>query len=82
MSKIKNVKIDSTIKKNLEYLGLNLDKIPKTLKETHDLKFRVVKGIDEKQYKQYRFIDIKDIDILLSNSNTFSELKDKCIRIR
>ena len=77
MSKIKNVKMDITTKKNLEYLGLNLDEIPKSLTEAHDLKYRVSKYVDDKRYKQYKFINVNDIDILLSDSNSFSNLKEK-----
>ena len=77
MPKIKNLKIDSDMEKKLNYIGLNLNDIPKNLEETNDIKFKVLKGYDEKQYKQYKFVNVQDIDILLSDSNTFSELKEK-----
>ena len=59
------------MKEKLEYVGLNLNDVPENLTESHDLKFKVIKGQDEKQYKQYKFINVEDIDILLSNSNSF-----------
>lgn len=77
MSKIRNLKIDKNMKEKLEYIGLDLNDVPANLTESHDLKFKVLKGHDEKQYKQYKFINVQDIDILLSNSNSFSELKEK-----
>jgi len=77
LSKIRNLKIDSSMREKLEYIGLDLDDIPECLAESQDLKFKVLKGQDEKQYKQYKFIDVKDIEILLSDSNSFSELKEK-----
>ena len=77
MSKIRNLKIDNSMKKKMEYIGLDLNDIPDNLTESHDLKFKVLKGQDEKQFKQYRFINVQDIDIMLSNSNVFSDLKEK-----
>ena len=77
MSKIGNLKIDKNIKEKLGYIGLDLSDVPENITESHDFKFKVLKGHDEKQYKQYRFVNIEEIDILLSNSNSFSELKEK-----
>ena len=76
MPKIKNLKIDNDMEKKLNYIGLDLNDIPENLEETNDIKFKVLKGYDEKQYKQYKFVNVQDIDILLSDSNTFSELKE------
>ena len=61
----------------MEYIGLDLNNLPTSITESHDLKFKAVKGEEEKKYKQYRFVDVQDIDILVSESNTFSELKEK-----
>ena len=77
MPKIRSLKIDNDIRKKLEYIGLDLDDIPENILEDNNIKFRVLKGQDEKQYKQYRFINVSDIDILLSDSNAHSELKVK-----
>jgi len=77
LSKLRNLKIDSSMKKKLDYIGLDLNDIPENLNETHDLKFKVLKGQDEKQFKQYRYINVQDIDIMLSNTNAFSDIKEK-----
>ena len=37
------------IKKKLEYIGLNLEEIPETLKLVEDLQFRPNTGFDEKK---------------------------------
>ena len=37
------------IKKKLEFIGLDLENIPKTLKLVEDLKFRPNSGFDEKK---------------------------------
>ena len=49
------------IKKKLDFIGLDLKEIPKTLKLTEDLKFRPNSGFDEKKYRQYRFVSPKEI---------------------
>ena len=65
------------IKEKLDYLGLNLEKVPKTLIETEELEFRVPKFYDESQYKQYRYLDVKDIQILLTPTNRLEDLEEK-----
>ena len=61
------------ITEKLEYLGLDLDKIPQNLKEFEPLEYRVSRFYDEKQYRQYRYIDVKDIQILLSPTNRLTD---------
>ena len=65
------------IKKKLEFIGLDLDEIPKTLKLVEDLKFRPNSGFDEKKYRQYRFVSPKEIQILLSPTNRLDDIKEK-----
>ncbi len=77
MPRKKKVEVDSKIQEKLEYIGLDLEKIPKSLKEYSDINFRTLKGYDEKKYKQYRFVNIKDIEILLSPTNRVDTIKEK-----
>lgn len=65
------------INKKLEYIGLNLEEIPETLKLVEDLQFRPKTGIDEKKYRQYRFVSPKEIQILLSPTNRLEDIKEK-----
>lgn len=65
------------IKKKLEYIGLNLEEIPETLKLVEDLQFRPNTGFDEKKYRQYRFVSPKEIQILLSPTNRLDDIKEK-----
>ncbi len=65
------------INKKLEYIGLNLEEIPETLKLVEDLEFRPNANIDEKKYKQYRFVSPKEIEILLSPTNRLEDIKEK-----
>ena len=69
-------KKDEIIEK-LEYLGLDLAKIPRNLKVNEDLEYRVPKFYEENQYKQYRYINVKDIQILLTPSNRLDDLEEK-----
>ena len=62
---------------NLEYLGLDFDNLPNSLKNAESINYRVVKSYDEKQFKQYRFIPVKDIQILLTKSNRLDSLEEK-----
>ena len=71
-----NSKNDS-MKEKLEYLGLNLEKIPVSIKKFQPIKYRIPKFYDEKQYKQYRYIPVKDIQILLSPTNRLDEIEEK-----
>ena len=65
------------IKKKLEFIGLDLENIPKTLKLVEELKFRPNSGFDEKKYRQYRFVSPKEIQILLSPTNRLDDIKEK-----
>ena len=72
-------KIERTqeINEKLEYIGLNLEEIPETLKLIEDLQFRPNTGFDEKKYRQYRFVSPKEIQILLSPTNRLDDIKEK-----
>jgi len=72
-------KIEKTenIEEKLKYLGLDLDKVPVAIKKFEPLEFRIPKFYDEKQYRQYRYISIKDIQILLSPTNRLDEIGEK-----
>lgn len=65
------------ISDKLEYLGLDLDNIPEKFKKFEALEYRVPRFYDEKQYRQYRYIDIKNVQILLSPTNRLEDLSEK-----
>ena len=70
------------ISDKIEYLGLDLDKIPANLKSFEPLEYRIPKFYDEKQYRQYRFVSIKDIQIMLSPTNRLEDLNEKYKKAR
>ena len=70
------------ISEKLKYLGLDLDKIPDNLREYESLGYRVPRVSDEKKYRQYRYIPINQIQIMLSPTNRLSELSEKYKKAR
>ena len=77
MPRKKKIDIDLKIQEKIDYIGLDLDKLPKSLKQYTDLNFRTLKGYDEKKYKQYRFVNVNDIEILLTPTHRIDPIKDK-----
>lgn len=78
----KKTNFEPEIEEKLNYIGLDLDKIPKSLIDLEPLKFRATKSYDEKKYIQYRFVPIKDIKILISPTNRLEELTEKYSKAR
>ena len=76
MPKKTGEKIDE-IKEKLDYLGLNLEDAKNQFENYEPLKFRVPKFYDEKQYRQYRYVPIKDIQILLTPTNRLDDIQEK-----
>jgi len=70
-------KLDDNLKENLKYIGLDLNKIPEILKEYEPLNFKPTRSGGEKRYYQYKYIPIKDIEILLSPTNRLDDLVDR-----
>lgn len=68
---------EKTIEKNLEYIGLKLDKIPNFLKTYESLNFRPSKSYDDTIYKVYRYINIKDIQILITPTDRLTDIKER-----
>ena len=73
----RKIKKEYNIQEKLDYLGLDLDNIPEILKDVQPLEFRVPKIYNEKQYRQYRFVPINKIQILLSPTNRSDDLNQK-----
>lgn len=73
----KESKQNDEIKEKLEYLGLDLNNIPQNLQVFEPLKFKPSSIYEEDKHKQYRFISVKDIQIIISPTNRLDDLKDK-----
>jgi len=61
----------------LKYIGLDLNNIPKKLKENEPIVFIPTKMYDETSYKIYKYIDIKDIEILITPSERLDDISKK-----
>ena len=57
----------------LEYLNLNLKKIPKSLINADDVDIKSTEIRNEKNYKVYKYVSIKDINIVLTNARRLDE---------
>ena len=68
---------DQTLENNLEYIGLNLSKIPNFLKQYESLNFRPSKSYDETVYKVYKYINIKEIQILITPCDRLTDIKER-----
>ena len=69
--------LEEDIKSKLDYIGLNLEEIPEILKKQHKVKYRPQNAQDEKSYKIYRYINVNDIDILITNTNRLTDITQK-----
>ena len=68
---------DKNITAKLKYLGLNLNKIPEVLMHFDALDYRPARNYDERSYKTYRYLNIRDIEILLTPKNRLDPIMDK-----
>ncbi len=76
MPRRKKEKIEE-ISDKIKYLGLDLENIPKELIKFEPLDFRISRNYDGKQYRQYRFLSVNDIEILLSPTNRLDDLQER-----
>ena len=68
---------EKTFEENLKYIGLNLDKLPAFLKKYEGLNFRPSNSYDDAVYKVYKYVNIKDIEILITPENRLTDIKQR-----
>lgn len=68
---------EKTFEENLKYIGLNLNKIPTFLKKYEGLNFRPSKSYDETIYKVYKYVNMKEIEILITPENRLTDIKQR-----
>ena len=81
MPRRKKEKVEE-ISDKIEYLGIDLENIPKELIKFEPLDFRISRNYDGKQYRQYRFLSVNDIEILLSPTNRLDDLQERYKKAR
>ena len=67
----------NNFKKNLEYIGLNLERIPKALLDFEELGFSPSNTFNDNEHKVFRYVPIDDIYILLTPTNRLNDIKEK-----
>ena len=65
------------VKEKLQYIGLNLERVPKFLKEFTPFSFRPSKVYDDMSYKVYQYVDVTQIRILLTPTDRLTNLSEK-----
>ena len=76
MSRITNEN-KKQIQEKLDYIGLDLNKIPRFLKQFNALDFRATRSYDDKLYKVYKYVNVQDIEILVTPTDRLTDLKEK-----
>ena len=82
MPRKKKTSLEPEIEEKLKYIGLSLDKVPKELLEFEPLNYKIPKQYEEKKYKQYRYIPVEKIQILLSPTNRLEDIEEKYSKAR
>ncbi len=73
----KNTNEKNIITENLKYIGLNLEDIPEFLLDYKNVDFKPVKADNNNEFKVYKYIPIKDIQILITPTNRLNTAFEK-----
>lgn len=65
------------LNKKVNYIGFELEKVPEFLKEFEPLNYRVPKVYEETTYKKYKYVKIKDIEIMITPKDRLDELSER-----
>lgn len=65
------------LRDKINYIGFELEKVPEFLKEFEPLNYRVPKVYDETTYKVYKYVKVKDIEILITPKDRLDELSER-----
>ena len=65
------------LRDKINYIGFELEKVPEFLKEFETLNYRVPKVYDETTYKVYKYVKIKDIEILITPKDRLDDLSER-----
>ena len=68
---------ESIILQNLKYIGLDLEKLPDFLMMYKDVDYKPTKTYEQRDFKVYRYININDIQILLTPKNRLDSVIEK-----
>ena len=67
----------NAILKSLNYIGLDLENVPNFLMEYKDVDYKPTRAYEQTDYRVYRYINLKDIQILLTPTNRLNSITEK-----
>ena len=70
-------KVIYNIQDKLKLIDLDVENIPESLKEDVGLNYRVSKEFDDSTYKVYKYISVKDVQILISPVQRLASIKER-----
>lgn len=65
------------LQEKLDNIGLNLEKIPNIFQIKQKVRYRPLKGYNNTNYKVYHYINIKDIEIYITNASRLDDAEKK-----
>ena len=65
------------ILQNLNYIGLDLENIPQFLIDYQEVDFQPTKAYEQTDFKVYKYLPLKDIQILLTPTNRLNSMTEK-----
>lgn len=71
---------EKTIEKKLKSIGLDLENIPECLLNIEKIKYKPLKTYEDNNYKVYKYVNVKDIQILITPSDRLDDLNQKLKR--
>ena len=61
----------------VNYIGFELEKVPAFLKEFEPLNYRVPRVYEETTYKVYKYVNVSDIEILITPKDRLDDLSER-----
>jgi len=68
---------NENIIEKLKYIGLDLNNIPDFLTSFEALKYNPIKNYNEKNYKVYKYVNVRDIEIFITPTNRLNDVSEK-----
>ena len=68
---------ENILENKLKFIGLNLKRLPSFLKDFEPLNFKPTKSHDDINYKIYKYINVLDIEILLTPLDRTADLEQR-----
>ena len=63
--------------RNLNYIGLDLNNVPDFLMEYKDVDYKPTRAYEQTDFKVYKYINLRDIQILLTPTNRLNTISEK-----